>query len=220
MADEAHGRSAAVGPRALDRLEVVLDRLHKPPLVPRRVAEAGIDAVEPLVGLLGELDASLLELVGRLAAVRRPEDARAHRAARDQSHDLLGALGIDRRRDRRAEDDVDVGLVAGSDCEPAVAAELFERGVLTHLEAELLGVEGLGLVLVVYPNADVRDRVDHCFRSFPSDLTYDADPSQPVTSCLLETRQLPPAAPRPSRSRAGSGRRPTDRRTPCERWSA
>src|SRR5262249_17814046 len=71
-------------------------------------------------------------------------------------------------------------LLGGPDGEPAVVAHLLERRILSHLEAELLRVEGLRLVLVVDPDAHVGNRTDHLFCSsrFGSgwrDRSYPAD---------------------------------------------
>src|SRR3954464_12856526 len=134
MAELAHGRSAAVGPRALDRLDVVLDRLHDPPLVAEWVAKARIDAVEAFVGLRRQLDAAVLELLGGRPAAGGPEYPRPHRSLVHELEHLLRDLGIDRWRRRGTQDDVDLGLVRRTNGEPAVPPELFERRILADLE--------------------------------------------------------------------------------------
>ena len=65
---------------------------------------------------------------------------------------LLGGLGVHHRRAGDGhQHDRDVGLAGGPDGEPAEVAHLGQRDVGAHLHAELLGVEGERLVLVVHP---------------------------------------------------------------------
>jgi hypothetical protein len=59
------------------------------------------------------------------------------------------------RRAGGADDDVEVRLVGRADGEPAIAAEFIERGVLTHLQAQLLRVKGLRLVLIGHEDVHV-----------------------------------------------------------------
>ena len=62
-----------------------------------------------------------------------------------------GRAGHGHQRDR------DVGLAGQADREPAEVAHLGDGDVLADLHAELLGVEGEGLVLVVDPDVDVAE---------------------------------------------------------------
>src|SRR5438094_6025912 len=68
-------------------------RLREAQEVAEGVAEAAIDAVRPLRGLLRELDALRLELVvGPAAVVGREEQVPAGRALRDEVADLRRGL--------------------------------------------------------------------------------------------------------------------------------
>jgi hypothetical protein len=144
------------------RLQVVFEPLDHPPFVARGIPDRGVDSVETLVRLLGHLDAPRLEFRDRLAAVIRLEDPGAHRALCDQCRELLGGFLVHRRAGL-AEDDREVRLTRRADGEPAVAARFVQGCVLAHFEPELLGVERLRLVLVVHPDAEVGDGVDHLF---------------------------------------------------------
>src|SRR3954470_10490189 len=125
-------------------------RLDQPRRVARGVTERGVDAVGPLCRLLGELDSAALELlVGGLAVVGAEEDP-AGSALGDDLLELGGGVGVEHRRARDLDErQRDVGLTGRPDGEPAEAAELGHRDVVTDLESDLVGVERKRLVLVV-----------------------------------------------------------------------
>src|SRR5439155_4726972 len=112
--------------------------------------------------LLLELDASTLELVvGRPDVVAREEEAAA-RALPHQRHDLVASLCVEDGRSRhRHQRDRDVGLPGHADGEPAEVAHLGDGDVVSELQPELLRVEGKRLVLVVNPDLDVRQLLQH-----------------------------------------------------------
>src|SRR5215207_488300 len=135
--------------------------LDQPERVAGRVAEAGIDAVGTFGGLLGELDAAGLELLVGGPAVLGPEDEAARSALRHDLLHLVGGRRVEHGRSGHVEGEGDVRLADGADREPAVAAELGQGHVLAQLEAELLGVEGERLVLVVDPDVRVSEVHGH-----------------------------------------------------------
>src|SRR3989442_4321453 len=119
----------------------LLERLHHPEVVPRRVADPGVDAVRLLRRLLRELDAALLELlVARPAVVGREEEA-ARSALREQRMDLVpGFLFEHRRAGDRHQGDRDV-LAGYADAEPPEVPHLGDGHVLAELHPQLLCVE-------------------------------------------------------------------------------
>src|SRR5690348_6818919 len=85
--------------------------LGQPPVVAERVAETGVDAVEPLRGLLDELHAPGLELLVALVAVVGDEPAHAEPALGQQVAHRRGGGLVDQRRTGHVEHDLHVGLV-------------------------------------------------------------------------------------------------------------
>ena len=127
-------------------------------MVARRVAEPAVDAVRALLGRLGELHAAALELLVGGAAVVRGEEDRVRGALAHQRAHLLGGLVVEDGRARDGhQDDREVVLAGRRDGEPAEVAQLGHGHVGLHGEAELLGVEGERLVLVVHPQLRVGD---------------------------------------------------------------
>src|SRR5207253_3240562 len=156
--------SLASGVMARSPLEVMDSALlDHPEVVAGRIAEAGVDAVRLLRRLLCELHSALLELLIRGAAVVRREEQAAGGALRHQRLDLVARLLVEHgRAGNRHQRDRDV-LAGHADGEPAEVAELGNGDVLPELHAELLGVEGERLVLVVDPDLRRRQLVQHLF---------------------------------------------------------
>src|ERR1700730_3662689 len=90
--------STAVPAANADSDGLDLPHLGQPKAVARRVTEAGVDAVGPLLRLLGEFDASRPELlIGGLAVVGGEKDGSREALGHQGAH-LLGGLGIHQRR--------------------------------------------------------------------------------------------------------------------------
>ena len=127
---------------------------------------------------------------------------------------LLGGLVVHHRRaGDRHQHDRDVVLAGRADGEPAEVAQLGQRDVGADLHAELLGVEGERLVLVVDPQLGVGDP-DH--RGPPwVDGTVAGDARPAPRRCLLETCGVAGgrrrARRRPGRSACCGGRREAPR---------
>ena len=127
--------------------------LGEPERVARRVVEARVDAVGALLGLLGELDAARLELLVVRAHVVGGEEERAGEALGGEVEDLLARLVVEHRLAGDGhQHDGEVGWLGGADGEPAEVAHLGHGDVGADLPAQLLGVEGERLVLVVNPH--------------------------------------------------------------------
>ena len=140
-------------------------------MVARRVAEARVDPVRPLLGLLDELDAPSLQLlVGRPAVVGRQEDGSGEPLPHQLAHLIRRAVVHHRLPGDRHQDDSEVGLTRRRDGQPAEVAQLRHRDVGAHLPAELVGVEGKCLLLVVDPQLRVCD-LDHRAPSLLIDWT-------------------------------------------------
>ena len=127
-------------------------------MVAEGVAERGVDAVEPLLRLLGELHAPGPQLVERRVAVVGLEGAEAEVAAGDHAAQLPGDRLLDRRRLGHDQHHRQVGAARRVDGEPAEAVHL---PVDPDLEAEDVDVEALGLVEVEDVEADQRESRDH-----------------------------------------------------------
>ena len=151
MQQTLDGLAAGNGGRFRRRRQ--LRHLGEPERVARRVVEARVDAVGALLGLLGELDAARLELLVVRAHVVGGEEERAGEALGREVEDLLARLVVEHRLAGDGhQHDGEVGLARGADGEPAEVAHLGHGDVGADLPAQLLGVEGERLVLVVNPH--------------------------------------------------------------------
>src|SRR5687767_4462653 len=123
-----------------------LRRLEDPDGVAEGVAEAHIDAVEVVGGLLGEVgDSARHEGRVETSDVVRLENNGAHRALGDQLAELRGGGFVVQRRARLLQEDLDVGVPGDAHRQPAEGALL---DVVAFLQPELIDVEVEGLVLV------------------------------------------------------------------------
>src|SRR2546427_10151332 len=137
-------------PRALGRHG---PRLEQRKVVAVRVGEVGRNAVVRLDGRgVFELQSARLEDLEVLAAIVRPENeviASAPRFRRRARIQLVPTF---------EQDQLDVGLLRRHGEPAGVARVLVVRALL---EAEHLGVEFQGFLLVVHDNRDVRQLLDH-----------------------------------------------------------
>src|SRR3954449_1506963 len=123
-----------------------LAHLGQAEVVARRVAEAAVDSVGPLLGRLVELDAAGLErLVIAVDVVGGEEDGPGGALGHEGAHLLGGLVVEDGRAGDGHEHDRDVLLAGRADGEPAEVADLGQGHVGADLHAELLRVEGEGL---------------------------------------------------------------------------
>src|SRR6266568_4099467 len=155
--------SAAVSPAILPDLRVAffalffsamsgrhllgdLRRLEDPDGVAEGVAEAHVDAVEVVGGLLGEVgDAARLEGLVQGPDVVRLEDDGAHRSFGDQLAELRGGGLVVQRRAWLLQEDLDIGVAGDAHRQPAEGTLL---DVLAHFQPELVDIEVKSLVLV------------------------------------------------------------------------
>src|SRR5262245_8307915 len=149
------GTAASPLVRWSNRLALVYYRLvdlREAQGVSGRVAEARVDAVGALLGSLRELDTAALQLlVVATNVVGRQEDGPSE-ALRHQVLHLAGGLLVHHRLARNGhQHDRKVLLPRRADREPAEVVELRQRYVRANLHAELVGVEGERLVLVMNP---------------------------------------------------------------------
>ena len=123
------------------------------------VPDDRFDAVRTIGRGLGEFDAAGGErrVVG--LAVRGRHHARGERALRDQRPDLLRRLRVQHGMRRVDEQQFLAVAARRPHSQPAHAA--VQLDVVGGREAELVGVELLGRVLVEYPDRDDRDAGDH-----------------------------------------------------------
>src|SRR5215472_9357243 len=127
--------------------------------VSRVVPEDRLDPVGALGGRLGELDAALDQRLVIAPAVRRGHDAGGEGALRDQPADGGRGLLVEHRMRRVHEQEILADVPRRTHGQPAHA--VVELDVVGELEAQLLGVELLGRVLVEYPDRHDVDAVDH-----------------------------------------------------------
>jgi hypothetical protein len=127
-------------------------------VVAEGIAERGVDAVEPLLRLLDELDALGLQLVVRRPAVVGLERAEAQVPAGDHAAQLPGDRLLDHRRLGHDKHHRQLRAARRVDGEPAEPVHL---PVDPDLEAEDVDVEALGLVEVEDVEADQREPRDH-----------------------------------------------------------
>src|SRR6476619_8287075 len=123
MVQRTPGRPAWVDGRSSWRpstpwVSLAVRALRDAVLVPGRVAEPGVDAVELIDGLLRDLDATRLELGHRGAAVLDGEDDSAAGALCDHVGELRGQLRRRRHCIGPAQDQLQVGLVGRPDRQP------------------------------------------------------------------------------------------------------
>src|SRR5262245_38100280 len=149
------GTAASPLVRWSNRLPLVYDRLvdlREAQGVSGRVAEARVDAVGALFGSLGELHTAAPQLlVVATDVVGRQEDGPGE-ALRHQVLHLAGGLLVHHRLARDGhQHDREVLLPRWAHREPAEVAELRQRYIRANLHAELLGVEGERLILVMNP---------------------------------------------------------------------
>src|SRR5690349_1790110 len=123
------------------------------------VLEQGLDAVEALLRLAAKMHAARLQLRVRLATILRLKHAGAELPALDQLPQRRARLVVERGRLVDAhQHDVGLGLPFRRHREPA---EVAQHLLGAHFEAELLGVEGLGALLVGDVDGGVAEFVDH-----------------------------------------------------------
>src|SRR5258705_779891 len=123
-----------------------LRRLEDPDGVPEGVAQAHVDTVEVIGGLLREVgDAARQEGLVEVPHVVRLEDDGAHGAFGDQLAELRGGGLVVQRRAWLLQEDLDVRVAPGAHRQPAEGTLL---DVLSDLQPELVDVEVKGLVLV------------------------------------------------------------------------
>src|SRR5215472_16464955 len=192
------GRAATYQSTARSAISLVLVEAEP---VAGVVAEQRLDAVGPLGRLLQEGDALAVQvLVGALDVIGL-DDPRAHHALGDQAEQGRGVLLTEHRRLGTSEQDVQVGLVLRADRE---TAEAVHGRVAAHLEAELLGVELLGAVLVLDEHVHVRELLDH-----GPDATW-RRPAALLPDCAFAA--VPAAVSTSGRNSPGSAgrRRPSD----------
>src|SRR5256885_3219956 len=147
----------ARGKRREARLLAALD-FREAEEVPGVVLEDRGEAVGHLLGRAGKLDAAGAQIFVGRGDVLALENSSAQRPRLDGGPQGGRGLGAGFRPLHRHEDDADVGLRLRCDGEPA---EVAHAGVIAHLEAELVGVERLGAILIEHVDGGVGQFDDH-----------------------------------------------------------